>query len=55
MLSDCSDKTYKEKQNYEVLVARYLTERAVLFKSLSMLRQNGMVRLVIMQARSSAH
>jgi hypothetical protein len=26
MLSDCSDKT-KGKQNYEVLVARYLTER----------------------------
>lgn len=55
MLSDNSDGQIQGKQNYEVLVARYLNERAVLVDREACC--SGMVwfPLVIMQAKSSAH
>ena len=54
MLSDNSDGQIQGKQNYEVLVARYLNERAVLVDREACC--SGMVWFpVIMQAKSSAH
>lgn len=54
MLSDNSDGQIQGKQNYEVLVARYLNERAVLVdREACCLEWYGSP--VIMQAKLSAH